>query len=101
MFPKIDLARAYHQVSITETDIPKTVIVTSLGLHEFLRMPSGLRSAAQTFQQFINRATRGFDFVFTDVDAIGSNEDHADHPRQLIERLEELGMTINAKGTFA
>ncbi|VDL64901.1 unnamed protein product [Hymenolepis diminuta] len=33
-----------------EADVPKTAIATTLGLFEFLRMPFGLRNAAQIFQ---------------------------------------------------
>ncbi|TNN16867.1 Retrovirus-related Pol polyprotein, partial [Schistosoma japonicum] len=54
VFSKIYLVKAYNQIPMAENDIPKTAIVTPFGLYEFLRMPFGLRNAAQTFQRFID-----------------------------------------------
>ena len=50
-FSKIDIVKAYYNIPVAKRDIAKTAVITLFGLYEFLKMPFGLRNAAQTFQQ--------------------------------------------------
>ena len=80
-------------------DIPKTAVITPFGLFEFIKMPFGLRNAAQTFQRLMDNIMQEFDFIFVYLDDIlmaSKNEkQHRRHIRQVCQKLNENGLIVN------
>ena len=74
-------------------------IVTLFGLIEFLRVPFGLKNAAQAFQRVMDPILSGLDCVFVYLDgtliASSNSRQHAKDLEQLFGLLDSHGLIIN------
>jgi len=96
---KLDLVKAYNQIIVAEEDIHKTAVATPIGTFEWLRLPFGLCTAAQTFQRFIDEVlqevTNNFPYQ-DDVTVYTRNRrQHYEIMRQIFTKFDEYGVIIN------
>ncbi|GBM51623.1 Transposon Ty3-I Gag-Pol polyprotein [Araneus ventricosus] len=86
IFSTIDLVSAYHQIPIPAADVPKTAVITQLGLFESLFMPFGLCNAAHTFQWFMYEIVGNLDYCFVYLDEVLIvSPDESEHLKNLEE----------------
>ncbi|GFX00369.1 hypothetical protein TNCV_1273631 [Trichonephila clavipes] len=99
VFSKLDLIKAYHQIAVEKSYIPKTVVITPIGLFEYNFMTVGLFNAAQTFQRFIDQVLRNLDCCcFAYIDVLIASDNKESHLRDLelvIKRFEEFNIKLN------
>ena len=91
IFSKLDLCKGFHQIPVRLRDLPKTAVIT----------PFGLWNAGQTFQHFMDEVLEGLEFCFIYVNdmLIGSKsqEEHEQHLREVLSRLEQHGIVTMVK----
>ncbi len=100
VYTKLDLRDAYHRIRIKKGDEWKTAFRTRYKLWEYVVMLFGLTNTPATFQAYINKTLDGLlDTIYiTYIDDIciysNSIKEHANHMRQVLERLRKAGLYV-------
>lgn len=107
MFSSLDLKAGYWQVPMHEESIALIAFSTPEGAtYEFVVMPFGLKNAPSTFQKLMTEALAGYidRFVKVYLDDIviysATREDHSQHLRLVLERLNIHGLRCALKNVF-
>ena len=99
VFSTLDLKQGYHQIQLTESDIPKTAFNTPFGHYEYVVLPFGLTNAPSAFQNYMNDVLRPYIgiscLVYLD-DIIVFSKTHEDH----IKHLREVLITLRDNDLF-
>ena len=100
-FSKIDLTNAFLQIPLSESAKEITTINTIWGLFSYNFLPFGLNISPGIFQQTINSVIQGLDGVKAYQDDLlvfaSTQSEHDRRLLQLLKRLDEFNVKINAK----
>jgi Reverse transcriptase (RNA-dependent DNA polymerase) len=97
------MTSGYHQIRISDDDVPKTAFRTPAGLFEWRVLPFGLTNAPATFQTAMNAIFAPYlhKFVLVYLDDIlifsKSAEEHREHLRKVLDLLRENKLYANLK----
>ncbi|THH19755.1 hypothetical protein EUX98_g8715 [Antrodiella citrinella] len=104
----MDALSGFTQVLIQEDDRPKTAFRTHRGLHQFRRMPFGLRNGPSIFQRIMQNVLAPYlwiyALVYIDDIVIYSKtfEEHVEHVDRVLAAVADAGITLSpAKCHFA
>ena len=93
VFSSLDLASGYHQIRISDEDVPKTGLTSLFGRYHFKVLCFGLSNAPSTFQGVMNHKFReqiakGYVVVYLD-DISKIAQDHERHLDEILGILEQ------------
>ncbi|GJX69249.1 putative reverse transcriptase domain-containing protein [Tanacetum coccineum] len=101
VYSNIDLRSGYHQLRVSDEDIPNTAFRIRYGHYEFQVMSFGLTNAPTVFMDLMNRMCKPymdkFMIVFINDILINSRnkEEHVDHLRIIMELLKKEKLYAN------
>ena len=96
----IDLSMGYYHIPLDEESQNICTTVLPWGKCKYLRLPMGISSAPDIFQQVMSDLLGDLEFVQVHIDDVlitsdGSMEDHLDKLSQVLKRLEDVGFRAN------
>ena len=106
VFSKLDANSGFWQIPLSPASALLTTFITPFGRYHFRRLPFGISSAPEHFQRRISEALIGLEGTVCLMDDIlvygAMREEHDERLREVLQRLRDLGMTLNPeKCSFA
>ena len=101
----LDLNMGYYHIQLTPGSSQLCAVVFPWGKYEYCRLPMGICNAPDIFQEKISELFWGLEYVRAYLDDVllitkGDWQDHLDKLEQVLERLQQAGLKINAEKSF-
>ena len=99
VFTKLDANSGFWQILLDLNSQLLTTFITPLGRYCFTKLPFGISSAPELFQQTMATVLKGLKGVVCQMDDIpvhsGSHQEHDLHLWPVLQRLFQAGITLN------
>jgi transposase InsO family protein len=101
----LDLNMGYYHIELSPNSSRYCTIVLPWGKYEYLRLPMGLCNSPDIFQERMGELFAGMEFARAYIDDLlvlssSTLEDHLDKLEQVLHRLQEAGLKVNASKSF-
>lgn len=100
-FTKLDIRKAFHQLTLDQDSRHLTTITTHCGLFRYKRLHMGISCASEEFTECIRQILEGIPGQINMTDDIlvygATDQEHDDSLMQVLTRLEEHGITLNSE----
>jgi hypothetical protein len=101
----LDLNMGYYHIKLNPDAQKYCTIITQWGCLSYLRMPMGVSSSADIFQERMSDLMRGLEFVRVYIDDVlivskTSFLDHLFKLDEVLRRVRQAGLKVNAKKSF-
>jgi len=101
----LDLNMGYYHIQLSANSSSYCTIVLPWGKYEYLRLPMGLCNSPDIFQEKMGELFADLEFARAYIDDLlvissGTFEDHLDKLEQVLKRLQEAGLKVNASKSF-
>jgi len=101
----LDLNMGYYHIELTLEASKLCTIVLPWGKYEYLRLPMGLCNSPDIFQEKMSELMVELEFARAYIDDLlvvskGNFETHMQHLEQVLTKLAEAGLKINASKSF-
>ena len=96
----LDLNMGYYTIRLYP-DASKICTIIFMGEYSYLRLPMGVAGSPDIFQAKMSKLMVALEFVITYLDDLlcitkASLDDHLNHLRLVLTRLQEVGLKVNA-----
>jgi len=102
-FTTFDANKGFNQIAVAEQDREKTAFRTHRGLHQYRRMPFGLKNRPSVFQRFTDKVLGRYKWKFAlvyidDIIVYSSNfEEHLHDVQLVLKAIAASGLTLSPK----
>ncbi|CAB0016247.1 unnamed protein product [Nesidiocoris tenuis] len=102
-FSKLDANHGFWQLNLAKESQDYTTFITPFGRFKFRKLPFGITSAPEEYQKRISMILEGSKNCLSHLDDIliwgNSKEEHDQCLREVLEKLQAAGVTLNKKKT--